>query len=167
MLRGNDSNQRRGRIFRYAPLILWIGVVLFASTGAASMSETSRFIRPLLHFLFPNAPEETLIVYHAFIRKCAHFVEYAGVAFFAARAFSTSSIQILQRRWFVFAFLTVLLVASIDESIQSFIPARTSSVYDVLLDSAGGLTAILLFALHRFRFRGDVSKFPAAAADDV
>ena len=151
-----QKSNRRGRILRYAPLILWIGVVLFASTGNASMSETSRFIRPLLHFLFPNAPEETLIVYHAFIRKCAHFAEYAGLAFFAARAFSTSSIRLLRKYWSVFAFLIVVFVASIDEYNQSFNPARTGSGYDVLLDCAGGLTMILLFVLYKFLTRKDV-----------
>jgi hypothetical protein len=106
-----DLQKSSSRISRYAPLILWTGIILFASTGSASMSETSRFIRPLLHFLFPGAPEETLVIYHAFIRKSAHFIEYAGLAFWASRAFWNSSIVILQRFWFVFAFLNVLLIA--------------------------------------------------------
>jgi VanZ family protein len=143
------NKKRRGRIFRYAPLILWIGIVLFASTGNAAMSETSRFIRPLLHFLFPNTPEETLVVYHAYIRKCAHFVEYAGLAFFGCRAFWSSSVEVLQKYWFVFAFLIVLFVASVDEYNQSFNPARTGSTYDVMLDCAGGATMILLFAFYK------------------
>lgn len=144
------ENQWRGRFFRYAPLILWTGVVLFASTGNASMAETSRFIRPLLHFLFPDAPEETLIVYHSFIRKCAHFVEYSGLAFFASRAFWGSSVKILRKFWFVFAFLIVVSIASTDEYNQSFNPARTGSVYDVILDGASGLTMVLLLCLYKF-----------------
>lgn len=149
----NKLNSRRGRIFRYAPLVLWIAIILFASTGNASMSETSRFIRPLLHFLFPNSPEETLVIYHGWIRKFAHFAEYAGLSFWAARAFWSSSIQILQKFWFVFAFLTVLLVASIDEYNQSLSSTRTGSIGDVMLDCAGGATAILLLCLYRFSAR--------------
>ncbi len=114
------------------------------------MAETSRFIRPLLHFLFPNAPEEILQIYHAYIRKCAHFVEYATLAFFASRAFWSSSRRVLQKYWFAFAFLIVLSVASIDEYNQSFNSARTGSIYDVMLDCAGGLTMILLFALYKY-----------------
>ena len=83
-----QTAKRRGRISRYAPLILWIGIVLFASTGNASMAQTSRFIRPLLEFLFPNTPAETLQIYHAYIRKSAHFIEYAILAFWTARAFA-------------------------------------------------------------------------------
>jgi VanZ family protein len=141
--------QRRERILRYAPLLLWIAVVLFASTGSASMSQTSRFIRPFLEFIFPNSPEETLIVYHAYIRKLAHFTEYAILAFWAARAFSNSSREILQKYWFVSAFLLVVLIASIDETNQSFLASRTGSIYDVLLDVSGGLAMILGFAFYK------------------
>ena len=109
------------------------------------MSETSRFVRPLLHFLFPLAPEETLVVYHAFVRKSAHFTEYGFLGFFAARAFALSSVNLLKNYWFVFAFSTVAAIALIDEYNQSFNPARTGSIYDVLLDWAGGLTIIAIF----------------------
>lgn len=142
-----EKNKRRERILRYAPLVLWIGLVLFLSTNQASMSNTSRFIRPLLQFLFPNAPEETLIVYHGYIRKLAHLTEYAILAFWASRAFSKSSINFLRRFWFVFAFVLVFLVASIDETNQSYIASRTGSIYDVLLDASGGLAMISIFYL--------------------
>lgn len=141
------EKKRRERFFRYAPLLLWIGVVLFASTTQASMSNTSRFIRPLLVFLFPNAPDETLTLYHNFIRKAAHFTEYAGLAFFAARAFFDSSVYFLRKFWFVFALVFVFFVASIDETNQSFNAARTGSATDVLLDVSGGLAMILIFYL--------------------
>lgn len=139
----------RGRISRYAPLFLWIGIVLFASTGNASMSQTSRFVRPLLEFLFPNAPEETLVFYHGYIRKSAHFIEYAILAFWASRAFANSLKPYLQKYWFLVSFLVVFAVASIDETNQSFNQARTGSPYDVLLDCAGGATMILFFYLIR------------------
>ena len=137
----------RGRIIRYAPLILWIGLIMFLSTGQASMSNTSRFIRPLLEFLFPNAPEEILIVYHGYVRKLAHVTVYAILAFWAARAFFSSSQNLLRRLWFAFAFVLVLLVASVDETNQSFLDSRTGSIYDVLLDVCGGLAMITVFYL--------------------
>jgi VanZ family protein len=149
---------RRGRFFRYAPLILWIGIVLFASTGNASMSETSRFIRPLLEFLFPGSPPETLVVYHNYIRKLAHFTEYGILAFFASLAFSNSARNFLRRNWFFAAFGIVLLTAAIDETNQSFNQARTGSIYDVMLDCAGGLTVILFFYLFK-KFRNQKIEF--------
>lgn len=142
-----NNKLRRGRISRYAPLVLWIGVVLFASTGSASMSQTSRFVRPLLEFLFPGAPEETLVVYHAYIRKLAHLTEYAILALFASRAFAGSAKTFLRKYWFLVAFSVVVLIASIDETNQSFLASRTGSVYDVLLDVAGGTAMILILCL--------------------
>lgn len=141
----------RARIYLYAPLVLWIAVIFIASSNAGSMSNTSRFIRPFLEWLFPNAPEETLIVYHAYIRKLAHLTEYAVLAFWTSRAVASSYKNSLRKLWFVAAFIIVLLVACADEFNQSFNAARTSSVWDVSLDCAGGATMILIFYLVKRR----------------
>ncbi|MGI8642044.1 MAG: VanZ family protein [Pyrinomonadaceae bacterium] len=143
----------RGRILRYAPLVLWIGVILFASTSLGAMSNTSRIIRPLLHFLFPDTPEEILVIYHGYIRKLAHLTEYSILAFFASRAFWSSTKIILQRYWYAFSFLTVVFVASIDEYNQSFDMLRTGTVYDVLLDVLGGIVMIIIFFLYKHLIR--------------
>ena len=134
-------------MIRYAPLVLWIGVIMFLSSGQASMSNTSRFVRPLLEFLLPDAPEEILIVYHGYIRKSAHVAEYAILAFWAARAFVSSKQNFLRRFWFVSSFILVFAVASIDETNQSFLNSRTGSIYDVLIDVSGGTAMILIFYL--------------------
>lgn len=117
------------------------------------MSETSRFVRPLLNFLFPGAAEETLVVYHGYVRKFAHFAVYFALAFFAARAFFGSATAVLKKQWFLFSFGTVILVAALDETNQSFNPARTGAITDVLLDAAGGLTALALFYLFKRKYR--------------
>ncbi len=140
-----QKSKWRERIIRYAPLILWIGLIMFLSSGQGSMPNTSRFIRPLLEFLFPDAPEEILIVYHGYIRKLAHVAEYAILAFWAARAFVSSNKNFLRRLWFACSFILVLAVASIDETNQSFLNSRTGSIYDVLIDVSGGTAMILIF----------------------
>lgn len=117
------------------------------------MSQTSRFIRPFLEWLFPLAPEELLQTYHGYIRKFAHFAVYAVLAFFASRAFFHSAKNILKRFWHLFAFLLVVLIASIDETNQTFNAARTGSIYDVLIDASGGLTMILLFWIAKKRVK--------------
>ena len=98
-------------------------------------------------FLFPSASAETLLAYHFFIRKCAHFAEYALLALWVIRALAGSSLALLRRHRFSAAVLLVLAVAALDEFNQSFEPSRTSTVWDVLLDLSGGLaTAIVLGA---------------------
>ncbi|MCO6509694.1 MAG: VanZ family protein [Aridibacter famidurans] len=112
------------------------------STGGASMNRTSRFIRPLLEFLFPEAPEQTLLLYHGIIRKSAHFIEYAILAALAHRAFRGSSRTLLASHPFLIALLSAAIVAVADETYQSFDPSRTGSPIDVLIDLSGALAAL-------------------------
>lgn len=147
MVNFNLRSGRRKRIFRYAPLVLWIALIFYLSSGQASMPQTSRFIRPLLEFLFPNSSEELYTAYHAFIRKFAHFFIYAVLAFWSWRALKESSQAFLRKYKYLFSLALVLLVAAIDETNQSFNAARTGSIYDVALDFAGGLTVIVIIYL--------------------
>lgn len=107
------------------------------------MSATSMIIRPVLEFLFPNASEETLQLMHFYIRKCAHFTEYAILALWAIRAFRRSAIELINRHYYLFPVAVVVAVAMLDEFNQGFNPARTSSSRDVALDISGGVFAIL------------------------
>jgi len=146
-----QGGQVWSRVRRYGPLILWLAFIFFASTGEFSAENTSRIIRPLLLWLFPGISEERLALAHFLIRKAAHFTEYAILAFLAARAFSTSSKEMLRRRWFFISLAIVVLYALTDEYHKSFVPSRTSSIYDRLIDVSGGLTLLCLYALWRWR----------------
>lgn len=142
------NKKGRERLFRYTPFVLWTGVVLAFSTSGASMSRTSRIIRPILEFLFPGAPEATLVFYHGIIRKCAHFFEYAVLAALAARAFNGSSKAFLSRHPFLSAVLVAVTVAAVDEFNQSFDPSRTGTFRDVLLDLCGAATGAAIVAAY-------------------
>ncbi|HEY8559414.1 MAG TPA: VanZ family protein [Pyrinomonadaceae bacterium] len=147
LIKNSTQNIWRGRIIRYAPLILWVAVIFAASSTAGATQNTSMIIRPLLEWLFPDAASATLDAYHGYIRKLAHFTEYGALGFFASRAFFYSSKMNLRKFWFVWAFLFVAFVATADEYNQSFNAARTGSVYDSLIDIAGGLTVIVVFSV--------------------
>ena len=110
------------------------------------MAETSRFIGPILKFLLPNAPEETLRAIHAVIRKIAHVTEYSLLAFFAVRAM-TAAFGIRSKMKYILPLILVAVIASADEINQSFDPARTGLASDALLDTASGAVAILIFWL--------------------
>ena len=116
------------------------------------MSETSLFIVPVLKYLFPSASEATIVLYHGYIRKCAHFTEYAILAFFAWRAFTYFESSVLKKLLAPIVF--VALIACLDELNQSFSPSRTSSGRDVLLDISGGMCmTFFLFFLTNKRAR--------------
>jgi VanZ family protein len=134
-----------GRVWRYLPLALWMCLIFFASTGELSASNTSLIVRPLLLWLFPDISEARIALAHFLVRKAAHFTEYAILAFLAARAFRGSFHEWLRRRWFIISLLLIILYALSDEFHQSFVPSRTASIYDSLIDIAGGLTALLKY----------------------
>ncbi len=139
---------RRGRLGRYAPVFLWIGVIFYLSSDGGSISETSRFIRPLLQFLFPSAPFETIELYHGYIRKGAHLIEYAVLASLAVRALAGSSNVKLRDLRYILPVALAATVATVDEVNQSFSASRTGSGWDVLLDVTGSvIMSALLWSL--------------------
>ena len=129
---------------RYLPLIAWLAFISYASSASFSASNTSRIIGPLVLWLFPSTSAETLDTIHFITRKIAHFTEYAILGFLAARAFRTSSRPAIGERWFLICATLVVVYALMDEYHQSFVPSRTASIVDSLIDMAGGLTALLV-----------------------
>jgi VanZ family protein len=144
---GTQNSRRHVWLTAYVPLIIWTCVVLGLGSGTGSMNETSRIIRPLLEFIFPSAPPETLAIFHGYIRKLAHFVEYAVLAFFAFRVFAP------YKHRYGLALVLAASVAAVDEFNQSLNPARTSSPWDVALDITGAASTIAIFALIAIRRR--------------
>ena len=128
----------------YLPLIAWIGGIFYLSSSKGSISNTSIYFVPFLHFLFPQAGAQTVKNYHRVIRKMGHFLGYAVLALLASIVFYNSSAIFPAKFWYVYAFAVVLIVAAADEIRQSFYPNRIGSLADVALDCAGGLTMIFL-----------------------
>jgi VanZ family protein len=107
-------------------------------------------VRPL-HWLFPHASDATLRTLHFLLRKAGHFTEYAILALLAARAFRTSTSELFRTRWFWISLLLVIAYSLSDEFHQSFVPSRTASIYDSMIDSLGGLTALTFLAVRKRR----------------
>jgi VanZ family protein len=145
------------RLWRYGPLILWAALIFIGSTDLLSASNTGGvLVRPLL-WLFPNLGEAKLDIFQFVLRKAGHFTEYAILALLAARAFRTSSRELFRQRWFWVSLSLVIAYSLSDEFHQSFVPSRTASIYDAMVDSLGGLVALVLLALKAGKsFRQDL-----------
>jgi VanZ family protein len=141
------TSRWRGRLWAYAPFFLWIAVIFFLSSPEGSFNQTSRFVGPLLEFFFPGMPEATRAVIHGYVRKTAHFTEYAVLAFLAVRACTLSASRSLRNWRYLLPLALVVLTASLDEWNQSFEASRTSSVWDVLLDITGGIAMLAFLRL--------------------
>ncbi len=87
------------------------------------------------------------LVWHFFIRKTGHFVGYFTLSLLLFRAwratfpFPGASWTI---QWARISFFMTALVASLDEWHQTYLPKRTGTVHDVLLDSTAALVAQIL-----------------------
>jgi VanZ family protein len=126
-----------------------IGVILAFSGEEFSAGTTSRIIGPLLHWLFPHLDPATLYALHGFVRKGAHVTEYALLGLLAFRALRLS-LAISLARTALLGITLVLAVAATDELRQSFLPSRTGSLVDVLIDLSGGALGVcLIVAAHR------------------
>ncbi len=145
------NSSASGRTWRYGPVVLWMIVISIASTAEFSSMNTSRFLGPFLHWLFPNLSGAGLAAIHFLLRKAGHFTEYAILAFLASRAFVTSSNAFIRRHWFGLGLLLVTCYALLDEFHQSFVPSRAASLYDCAIDVAGGLTVLLIFRFYANR----------------
>lgn len=146
------------RALRYLPLLFWIVVIFYFSSGAGSMSETSRFILPVLRFFLPEAPDESLIQYLVLIRKLAHVTVYAVLALLGSIAFATSSISAIKRYWPFAAIFLAVVIAIADETGQAYTPGRTGSIWDVLLDTVGavGMAGIVYLFIKKYRARRNI-----------
>jgi VanZ family protein len=116
----------------------------------------------LLIWLFPQISEERIAVFHFLVRKVSHFSEYAILGFLAARAFSSSSQRLLRNYWLQATIILIVSYALLDEFHQSFVSSRTASIYDSLIDIAGGVFAILCFAHLKSRKRKTTDRVTSA-----
>lgn len=151
-MRADGSNtSRRELLIAFAPLVVWITIILILSSNFGSTSHTSVLIRPILVFLFPTAPDETIAIYHGYVRKAAHFTEYAILGLVAYRAFALITFESVRGRTHLIALAVVIATALVDEFNQSFNTVRTGSIYDILLDIFGGVTMIaIIWVFGRF-----------------
>jgi VanZ family protein len=149
----HDLKSSHHRLWRYGPLVVWAAMIFIGSSSVLSPSNTSIVLHTVL-WLFPQTSEATLGFLHLIIRKTGHLTEYAILALLAARAFRTSSRELLRDRWFWVSLLFVVAYSLSDEFHQSFVPSRGASLYDSLIDSLGGLTALALLVLRTRRKDG-------------
>lgn len=102
----------------WLPALLWMLLIYLFSAQAHSGQITENYLHDA------NVP----------VRKLAHMAEYAVLALLYRRA--------LAGNWF--AFLLTIAYAASDEWHQSFVPGRSASPLDVLVDAGGAMTALLV-----------------------
>lgn len=148
-----DKNRRLATIYRFVPMIaLMILIFAFSAQAGDDSSEQSGLIVDIIFktcdSLFSvKLSSETLGTIHHFVRKLAHFSEYAllaGCVSFALQPVISNCYKLAA----LSEIITVLYALS-DEIHQFFVPGRVCAMKDVLIDSLGGLAiTVMLLIIH-------------------
>src|ERR1700716_1287813 len=123
----------RSFVNRWVPVIAWMLLIFAGSTDALSAEQTSRFLVPFLRWLDPQISIVTIAAIHFALRKLGHLTEYAILAALLWRAVRAGSLRQLWKPA-VIALVIAGGYAALDEFHQSFVPTRTASGNDVMID---------------------------------
>jgi VanZ family protein len=151
--------------FAWLPTFVWMGVIATESTAIFTSEHTQVWLFKLLQALAGAkfALRHTLLI-NEYGRKLGHFTGYGILSFLSffgwtelltyhkqAALAAMGKARKAVRRWHLrAAALAVLLtfaVACADEFHQSFLPGRTATFRDVVLDTIGGIFAQILILL--------------------
>jgi VanZ family protein len=124
----------------WLPVAIGIGVIALESTTWFGANHTSHPLRWLWEHLFGPVSVARWDLIHHSIRKCGHFIGYGliGVAWLRAWWMTLPQSHFLEDTFL--SLLGTALIASLDELHQSYLPNRTGSPWDVLIDCSGALT---------------------------
>ena len=129
----------------WLPVSIWLGLIVIGSTDLMSAEHTSRIIGPVLRSFNPDISAETIAQIQFVVRKTAHVMEYAILAALLWRGlragvrWQTRMLRLFIAVWFVCA-----VFAASDEFHQSFVPSRTASPIDVMIDIFGALIGLVI-----------------------
>lgn len=133
-------------IWAWLPAFFWVCVIAIESTDWLSAAHTSRILFPLFHHLFGITLEQFAPINFA-IRKTGHVFGYGFLSLLIYRGWRYSIPVAGNPRWAMVwsrvALLSTTFVATLDEWHQSFIPSRTGTFHDVVLDTAAAVAAQL------------------------
>jgi VanZ family protein len=140
----------------WGPVLVWFALIFTASADTKSAQHSSFFFAPLMRWLFPHLPPDTLDECHHLFRKCCHLAEYAILGALFWRAIR-QPVKGDPRPWnWAEAGLSlsgVFAYAATDEFHQIFVPTRTPAVTDVMIDTCGGALSLLLLWLWTTKIR--------------
>ncbi len=144
------SSDWTGTLLRWVPVVVWAAFISWFSSDAFSARSTNSYIDPVLRWIFGDLTPAGFRLAHSVIRKSAHLVEYAILAALACRAQTVPRAPI--RRGLALRTLAACAAyALLDEAHQAFVPSRTGSIVDVLVDFTGATVGTVALAAWRNR----------------
>ncbi|MGA2049017.1 MAG: VanZ family protein [Terracidiphilus sp.] len=131
-------------ISAWLPVAIGIAVIAIESTELLGANHTSGPLRSIFEALFGQVPDARWDIIHHYVRKSGHFIGYGLIGLAWLRAWWMT---LDHSSFFPDALLALFgtaLVASCDEWHQTFLPNRTGTPWDVLLDCTGAIVLQLI-----------------------
>jgi VanZ family protein len=140
-------------LYIWLPVAIGIAIIAVESTEMFGSNHTSGPLRRIVEFFVGHMSNPRWELVHHYIRKTGHFVAYGfiGLAWLRAWWFTWPRSHFLHDAFL--ALLGTALIASCDEWHQTFLPNRTGTPWDVLLDCTGAIVLQLLVYIFMRSFR--------------
>jgi VanZ family protein len=139
---------RAARFGRYwLPVLAWAAAIFIGSGDPLSSASTSRFLEPFIQWVLPRLPREAVEAVMVVIRKGGHLTEYAILAVLcwrAVRQMRREGSRGWEWRDAGTTMAMAVVYAASDEFHQAFVPSRTASPWDVLVDACGAAAGLAL-----------------------
>lgn len=149
----NSKSPKKNYLLLSLLIVQMIFIFIMSSFSPDSSNAQSGSIVQVLSEILPNANTNDLVF---FVRKTAHFSEYAllGIFFYLylsqkkpSRLYLSSSLP--------FSILASFLYACTDELHQLFVPGRSAQILDIFIDTFGATVGILLTLIF-IRFKNQI-----------
>lgn len=127
----------------WLPVAAWASLIFFFSTEYFSSDSTAGVFGSLFYSFFSGISAEAIEIIHGVIRKVGHWTEYGILSMLLLWALKNDSDRLWEWRHACWTLFFVLIYAISDELHQSFVPSRTATVGDVLIDVFGGICGTL------------------------
>jgi VanZ family protein len=134
-------------IWYWFPVAMMFGVMYYFSTDVFSADNTRNVFERIFLWFSPGASKHAILTFNYFLRKSAHFTEYAVLGGLLFRAFRAGNPIRWRFKWALYSFVLAAAWALLDELHQSFTHKRGGSIWDSLLDSGGAMFMLVVIAI--------------------
>lgn len=164
------NKRRQVLLSAWIPAAICVLLIFISSWDTFSSDNTSHILRPFVEWFLGPLANHTWHKLLYDIRKVGHFFAYGfvSIVFFRAwrmtfRLSRSYSAVTASLRAAAVALLSTLMLAGADEFHQHFLPDRTGSPMDVLLDMCGAVT----FHLILFTFFGSLLELKDTTSPEI
>jgi len=116
-------------VLNWLYVIIWLGIIYWFSNQ-------------------PDLKSELTYAWDFVFRKIAHMAEYFVLTYLYFKALNNYKIN--YNMLLVYTLLLMILTAMLDEFHQSFVAGRSAAIFDVAIDTIGGLILIILMLKRRY-----------------